>query len=78
MSLCFLLFQTCPGKCTENKNCALCRAFQTGPLSAEECETKCSHVDLVPYIDKDVVIGESSVMPSLHCVEGLLKKVVII
>ncbi|KAL4222041.1 Integrin beta-1 [Mactra antiquata] len=46
---------TCPGKCTENKMCALCRGFQTGTYTAEECTEKCTHVKLVNVIDEEQV-----------------------
>ncbi|KAL3831699.1 hypothetical protein ACJMK2_023420 [Sinanodonta woodiana] len=44
---------TCPGKCDENKACALCVAFQTGPYTKEECDEKCKHVTPVTKIDED-------------------------
>lgn len=46
---------TCEGKCTANRNCALCVGFQTGPLTKEECDAQCKHVTTVPSIDEEEV-----------------------
>ena len=54
-------FQTCPGKCSENKNCALCVAFMTGPYTPEECREKCGHVEITHAIDEAEVKGKPSV-----------------
>ncbi|XP_052802257.1 integrin beta-PS-like isoform X4 [Mya arenaria] len=46
---------TCPGKCEENKHCALCMGFQTGKYGSDECKQKCQHVTLVDEIDEEEV-----------------------
>ncbi|XP_052267256.1 integrin beta-PS-like isoform X1 [Dreissena polymorpha] len=46
---------TCPGKCEENKNCALCMGFQTGKYTAEDCKKYCQHVTLVDEINEEEV-----------------------
>ncbi|XP_053373314.1 integrin beta-PS-like isoform X4 [Mercenaria mercenaria] len=46
---------TCPGKCQENKDCALCKGFQTGDYTTEQCLEKCAHVTPVDSIDEDEV-----------------------
>ncbi|XP_041366244.1 integrin beta-PS-like [Gigantopelta aegis] len=35
---------TCPGKCAENKECVQCSAFQTGPLTREQCSRDCHNI----------------------------------
>ena len=48
-------WQTCPGRCAEDKACVLCRAFESGDLSQEDCEANCTHIEIV-----DSVEGERS------------------
>ena len=50
-----IIFQTCPGKCAENKACVECIGFATGPYTKEECEALCGHVRVYHVIDEDRV-----------------------
>ncbi|XP_075237290.1 integrin beta-PS-like isoform X1 [Lycorma delicatula] len=38
---------TCPGRCQELKDCVMCRAYKTGPLTEEECLTNCTWFELI-------------------------------
>ena len=51
----YLYFQTCPGKCEENKECVQCTAFQTGPLDKTACEANCTHITVVEEVEGRVV-----------------------
>ena len=44
--------QSCPGHCDANKACVQCRAFGTGPYSDEYCKANCTHVKVVPEVEK--------------------------
>ena len=34
-------FQSCVGKCSQNKNCVQCLVFKSGQLSADQCKSRC-------------------------------------
>lgn len=38
--------QTCPGRCSEFKECVQCQMYKTGPLSEEECAANCTFVPI--------------------------------
>lgn len=39
-----VVLQTCPGRCTEFKECVQCLVYKTGPLTEEECSANCTFV----------------------------------
>ena len=49
--------QACPGKCEENKACVQCAAFDSGPLTEEQCNRDCR---------KDLIRVESE-LPGSQC-----------
>ncbi|KAK2159930.1 hypothetical protein LSH36_143g03036 [Paralvinella palmiformis] len=44
---------SCPGHCDANKACVQCEAFGTGPYTREYCEANCTHVRVVPEVEKE-------------------------
>ncbi|XP_013400063.1 integrin beta-PS [Lingula anatina] len=43
---------TCTGKCNDNKACVQCRAFESGPLSQEECKAKCPEITMQDNVEE--------------------------
>ncbi|KAM9827001.1 integrin beta-1a isoform 1-T1 [Neosynchiropus ocellatus] len=59
---------TCPGVCTEHKNCVICRAFGTG-MSKDKCEG-CSDLTLIKVKDREKLPQPNDVSyPLMHCKE---------
>ncbi|XP_065805012.1 integrin beta-1a isoform X1 [Labrus bergylta] len=60
---------TCPGVCTQHKECVQCRAFNTGEKK-ESCATDCTDFELIKVKDRDKLPqpGDSS-YPVMHCKE---------
>uniref|UniRef100_A0A3Q3MF42 Integrin beta n=1 Tax=Mastacembelus armatus TaxID=205130 RepID=A0A3Q3MF42_9TELE len=60
---------TCPGVCTEQKECVQCRAFGTGEKK-DTCERDCSYFNLIKVKDRDKLPQPSgSSYPVMHCKE---------
>ncbi|XP_053715176.1 integrin beta-1a [Synchiropus splendidus] len=60
---------TCPGVCSELKNCVICRAFGTG-MTKEKCEEECSHFKLIKVKDREKLPQPNDdVYPVMHCKE---------
>nr|XP_020476993.1 integrin beta-1-like isoform X1 [Monopterus albus] len=60
---------TCPGVCTEHKECVQCRAFGTGERK-DTCERDCSYFKLIKVKDRDKLPQPSgSSYPMMHCKE---------
>uniref|UniRef100_A0A7N8WWH7 Integrin beta n=1 Tax=Mastacembelus armatus TaxID=205130 RepID=A0A7N8WWH7_9TELE len=65
---------TCPGVCTEQKECVQCRAFGTGEKK-DTCERDCSYFNLIKVKDRDKLPQPSgSSYPVMHCKERDLPK----
>lgn len=49
------ILQTCMGRCEELKNCVMCFAYQSGPLSRHQCNAQCSDItmNIVDVINPD-------------------------
>ncbi|XP_054478597.1 integrin beta-1a [Anoplopoma fimbria] len=58
---------TCPGVCTEHKECVQCRAFGTGEKK-DTCERDCSYFNLIKVKDKLPQPNDAS-YPVMHCKE---------
>jgi len=43
---------TCAGKCEQNKECVQCMLWETGPIANEHCESNCSHVHEVDFVEE--------------------------
>uniref|UniRef100_A0A3Q2YLE6 Integrin beta n=1 Tax=Hippocampus comes TaxID=109280 RepID=A0A3Q2YLE6_HIPCM len=60
---------TCPGVCTEHKECVQCRAFGTGEMK-ETCERDCSYFNLIKVKDRDKLPQPNDASyPVMHCKE---------
>ncbi|XP_066573808.1 integrin beta-1 isoform X2 [Amia ocellicauda] len=59
---------TCPGVCTEHKECVQCRAFQTGEKK-DTCERDCSYFNLIKVKDRDKLPQPNQAFPLMHCKE---------
>ncbi|KAG5850495.1 hypothetical protein ANANG_G00083070 [Anguilla anguilla] len=59
---------TCPGVCTEHKECVQCRAFGTGEKK-DTCERDCSYFNLIKVKDRDKLPQPVQAFPLLHCKE---------
>lgn len=44
-------FQSCPGTCKNNKDCAECVAFGTGLYNSTACEKMCTNVKTAPLLE---------------------------
>ncbi|KAM6918537.1 integrin beta-1-like isoform 2-T2 [Xenentodon cancila] len=63
------LCPTCPGVCTEHKDCVQCRAFQAGEKK-DRCEQDCSYFKLVKVKDRDKMPQPTDQsFPLTHCKE---------
>ncbi|XP_067109967.1 integrin beta-1-like isoform X2 [Osmerus mordax] len=58
---------TCPGVCTEHKDCVQCRAFETGEKK-DTCERDCMYFNMIRVKDKLPQPGDQS-YPLTHCKE---------
>ncbi|KAK2896079.1 integrin beta-1-like isoform X1 [Channa argus] len=58
---------TCPGVCTEHKNCVQCRAFNAGEKK-DTCERDCSYFQLIKVKDK-LPQPTDQTFPLTHCKE---------
>lgn len=43
---------SCEGNCEANEACVQCMAFESGPLTQEDCKANCTHVELVNEIEE--------------------------
>uniref|UniRef100_A0AAQ4QIV3 Integrin beta n=1 Tax=Gasterosteus aculeatus aculeatus TaxID=481459 RepID=A0AAQ4QIV3_GASAC len=60
---------TCPGVCTEHKECVQCRAFGTGEKK-DTCERDCSYFNLIKVKDRDKLPQPNDASyPVMHCKE---------
>uniref|UniRef100_A0A8C8IX99 Integrin beta n=1 Tax=Oncorhynchus tshawytscha TaxID=74940 RepID=A0A8C8IX99_ONCTS len=59
---------TCPGVCTEHKECVQCRAFGTGEKK-DTCERDCSYFNLIKVKDRDKLPQPGQAFPLMHCKE---------
>uniref|UniRef100_A0A8C2X3C5 Integrin beta n=1 Tax=Cyclopterus lumpus TaxID=8103 RepID=A0A8C2X3C5_CYCLU len=60
---------TCPGVCTEHKECVQCRAFGTGEKK-ETCERDCSYFNLIKVKERDKLPQPNdATYPVMHCKE---------
>ncbi|CAB1326075.1 unnamed protein product, partial [Coregonus sp. 'balchen'] len=60
---------TCPGVCTEHKECVQCRAFETGEKK-DTCERDCSYFNLIRVKDRDKLPQPADQSyPLSHCKE---------
>ncbi|KAF6727973.1 Integrin beta-1 [Oryzias melastigma] len=60
---------TCPGVCTEHKDCVECRAFGTGELK-DKCQEMCSEFTMVKVKDRDKLPQPNGgSYPIVHCKE---------
>ncbi|KAF3703391.1 Integrin beta-1 [Channa argus] len=60
---------TCPGVCTEHKECVQCRAFGTGEKK-DTCERDCSYFNLIKVKDRDKLPQPTDTSyPVMHCKE---------
>ncbi|XP_022609751.1 integrin beta-1 isoform X1 [Seriola dumerili] len=60
---------TCPGVCTQQKECVQCRAFGTGEKK-DVCEQKCSYFNLIKVKDRDKLPQPNDASyPVVHCKE---------
>ncbi|KAG5850496.1 hypothetical protein ANANG_G00083080 [Anguilla anguilla] len=59
---------TCPGVCTEHKECVQCRAFGTGEKK-DTCERDCSYFNLIKVKDRDKLPQPVQAFPLMHCKE---------
>ncbi|TRY89151.1 hypothetical protein DNTS_018073 [Danionella cerebrum] len=59
---------TCPGVCTEHKECVQCRAFGTGEKQ-DVCERDCSSFRLVKVKDREKLPQPVQSFPLMHCKE---------
>ncbi|XP_049602630.1 integrin beta-1-like [Syngnathus scovelli] len=58
---------TCPGVCTQNKECVQCRAFRTGPKMGT-CERDCSDFVLIKVKDREKLPHPTDQnFPLMHC-----------
>ncbi|XP_061587812.1 integrin beta-1-like isoform X2 [Cololabis saira] len=63
------LCPTCPGVCTEHKDCVQCRAFQAGERK-DRCEQECSYFELVKVKGRDKLpVPTDQSFPLSHCKE---------
>ncbi|CAG5896343.1 unnamed protein product [Menidia menidia] len=63
------LCPTCPGVCTEHKDCVQCRAFQAGDKK-DECERQCSYFKLIKVSERDMLPQPTDQSyPLSHCKE---------
>ncbi|CAB1340774.1 unnamed protein product [Coregonus sp. 'balchen'] len=59
---------TCPGVCTEHKECVQCRAFGTGEKK-DTCKRDCSYFNLIKVKDRDKLPQPGQAFPLMHCKE---------
>ncbi|XP_069047332.1 integrin beta-1 isoform X1 [Lepisosteus oculatus] len=59
---------TCPGVCTEHKDCVHCMAFKTGE-EKEKCEKDCNYFTLIKVQDRDKLPQPVQSFPLMHCKE---------
>ncbi|KAI4807025.1 hypothetical protein KUCAC02_017803 [Chaenocephalus aceratus] len=60
---------TCPGVCTEHKECIQCRAFGTGEKK-ETCERDCSYFNLIKVKEREKLPQPNDASyPVMHCKE---------
>ncbi|XP_023696185.1 integrin beta-1 isoform X1 [Paramormyrops kingsleyae] len=59
---------TCPGVCTEHKDCVQCRAFGTGEKKST-CERDCSYFTLEKVKDREKLPQPVQAFPLMHCKE---------
>ncbi|KAJ8395062.1 hypothetical protein AAFF_G00040130 [Aldrovandia affinis] len=59
---------TCPGVCTEHKDCVQCRVFGTGEKK-DTCEQECSYFNLIKVKDRDKLPQPVQTFPLTHCKE---------
>uniref|UniRef100_A0A8C4DFF4 Integrin beta n=1 Tax=Dicentrarchus labrax TaxID=13489 RepID=A0A8C4DFF4_DICLA len=60
---------TCPGVCTEHKECVQCRAFGTGEKK-DTCERDCSYFNLIKVKDREKLPQPNDASyPVMHCKE---------
>uniref|UniRef100_A0A665UXP1 Integrin beta n=1 Tax=Echeneis naucrates TaxID=173247 RepID=A0A665UXP1_ECHNA len=58
---------TCPGVCTEHKECVQCRAFDTGEMK-EKCEQQCGYFKMIKVKDRDKLPQPNDASyPVVHC-----------
>ena len=66
----FVFFQSCAGKCSQNKDCVQCLVFKSGPLTADECKSRCADFK-INEVD-ELTPGESMLTLCKHlCVSRL-------
>uniref|UniRef100_A0A3P8ZFA9 Integrin beta n=1 Tax=Esox lucius TaxID=8010 RepID=A0A3P8ZFA9_ESOLU len=59
---------TCPGVCTEHKECVQCRAFGTGEKK-DTCERDCSYFNLIMVKHRNELPQPGQAFPLMHCKE---------
>ncbi|XP_030624832.1 integrin beta-1 isoform X2 [Chanos chanos] len=59
---------TCPGVCTEHKECVQCRAFGTGEKK-DTCDEECNFFNLTKVKDRDKLPQPVQAFPLMHCKE---------
>lgn len=59
---------TCPGLCTELRDCVQCRAFGTGEKK-DTCERDCTFFNLIKVKDRDKLPQPGQAFPLMHCKE---------
>ncbi|XP_039609504.1 integrin beta-1a isoform X1 [Polypterus senegalus] len=59
---------TCPGVCTEHKECVQCRAFETGE-KRETCPTECMYFNLTKVSNRDKLPQPGQASALTHCKE---------